>query len=712
MNIRVATDPPVSERQRRAMEAAAHGHSTLGISKKVGEEFVSGDAEFNESDHPRAENGKFGSSGAGELKHDKDSETWEYGSGNVPGSTLVKSPFKQFDALSKLKPNKYMAEKTAVSAEVPVKDLESWQGVVEPEKIGPLREDYPEIDVAQIDGHLVILNGNHRAASAFASGTGNIRAKVINYDSPENRKYKREKDAPVQALSSKVKVSKGAQDDAEPEHAQDSALALDKATARRIDLATGHMHVESTPISKANVCGYLGSEINEVMRDKPGWVPLAPDVMYQMLRDPDELAKAADSFNGKPLLLVHKPLSATDHPKELVIGSTGTKAVFEDPYLKNDLSVWEQDGIEGIESDAKKELSSAYSYRADMTPGTFRGAKYDGVMRDIRGNHVAVVKEGRAGPDVVVGDAAIPKLEELFDMTKTVLTRKAAMVQGAVAVFLAPRLAQDARVDLNKVFNGVTHKDYPKQKDTIALAVTALCKGHLRPEVKVAADGVEGLKTMLDALEPMEPMEGPDTDASSGLPMSAEEMQKKTMDNDPWMKIEALLKGKVDDATLMAIKTMMAPPAGGMDAETEEERKKKEAEDKMARDKEMEAGKADHVSKPAMDAAVKAAAEATEKRVLASQKALREAERFVKPWVGELAVACDSAEAVHREALKIMGVTIEADLDPRALPSIIRAQPVPGAKPAQQSTHVAQDSAAASDYNKEFPGAERIRVIG
>lgn len=36
----MATDPPVSEAQRRAMYAAASGHSTLGIPKKVGEEFV------------------------------------------------------------------------------------------------------------------------------------------------------------------------------------------------------------------------------------------------------------------------------------------------------------------------------------------------------------------------------------------------------------------------------------------------------------------------------------------------------------------------------------------------------------------------------------------------------------------------------------------------------------------------------------------------
>lgn len=36
----LATDPPVSEAQRRAMFAAAQGNSALGIPKKVGEEFV------------------------------------------------------------------------------------------------------------------------------------------------------------------------------------------------------------------------------------------------------------------------------------------------------------------------------------------------------------------------------------------------------------------------------------------------------------------------------------------------------------------------------------------------------------------------------------------------------------------------------------------------------------------------------------------------
>jgi hypothetical protein len=36
--------PSVSEAQRLAMQAAAHGKSTLGIPKKVGQEFAAADA--------------------------------------------------------------------------------------------------------------------------------------------------------------------------------------------------------------------------------------------------------------------------------------------------------------------------------------------------------------------------------------------------------------------------------------------------------------------------------------------------------------------------------------------------------------------------------------------------------------------------------------------------------------------------------------------
>lgn len=55
--------PSTSEAQHKAMEAASHGHSTLGIPASVGKEFVNADAAFTESDHPRDSDGKFGSGG-------------------------------------------------------------------------------------------------------------------------------------------------------------------------------------------------------------------------------------------------------------------------------------------------------------------------------------------------------------------------------------------------------------------------------------------------------------------------------------------------------------------------------------------------------------------------------------------------------------------------------------------------------------------------
>lgn len=177
-------------------------------------------------------------------------------------------------------------------------------------------------------------------------------------------------------------------------------FAFDRATVREID-ADGRLRVAMTNISKANVCPYNGDEI-------PDAEAMGLDLkrVYRLLRDPRELKRAASTFNNLPLLTKHVPVSAEDHKPNLVVGATGSDAEFVDPYLRNSLIVWSKDAIDAIKSGAQKELSCAYRYRAVMTPGTYNGEQYDGVMRDIIGNHVALVSEGRAGPDVVVSDSS------------------------------------------------------------------------------------------------------------------------------------------------------------------------------------------------------------------------------------------------------------------------------------------------------------------
>jgi 8-oxo-dGTP pyrophosphatase MutT (NUDIX family) len=164
----------------------------------------------------------------------------------------------------------------------------------------------------------------------------------------------------------------------------------------------GRMRVAITNISKANICPYRGEEI-------PDWeeLGLEKDRIYKMLRDPEELRKSVPTWNGVQLLRKHVPVDIDDAQVWDIVGTTGTTAEFASPYLRNGLVFWTKDGIDLVESGRQRELSCGYHYDPDMTPGTFEGEEYDGVMRNIRGNHVAIVEEGRAGPDVLVADSVV-----------------------------------------------------------------------------------------------------------------------------------------------------------------------------------------------------------------------------------------------------------------------------------------------------------------
>jgi hypothetical protein len=165
----------------------------------------------------------------------------------------------------------------------------------------------------------------------------------------------------------------------------------------------GRLHAASVPITKVGVNKYRGREI-------PGWEKLGLDAntVYALLRDPNELRKAASTFSGLPLLSEHASTTADRIDPRLIVGSVG-HAKFEYPYLKNSVHVWARSAITGIESESRKALSAAYQYSADMTPGEFGGIRYDGVMRGIFGNHVALVPKTRAGADVVIGDIALAR---------------------------------------------------------------------------------------------------------------------------------------------------------------------------------------------------------------------------------------------------------------------------------------------------------------
>ena len=178
-------------------------------------------------------------------------------------------------------------------------------------------------------------------------------------------------------------------------------LAFDKETVRSFD-KDGRMSVAVSRISKADVNPYWGREI-------VGWEELGldPDRVYNVFRPPEELRRAASTFNKLPILAVHKHVSAKDPKKDLIIGTTGSNSQFDGEYLTNDLAFWDAEFIEKIESDEQRELSSSYRYVPVLENGSYNSQPYEIKMTKIEGNHVALVVEGRAGPDVLVADSQI-----------------------------------------------------------------------------------------------------------------------------------------------------------------------------------------------------------------------------------------------------------------------------------------------------------------
>lgn len=490
-------------------------------------------------------------------------------------------------------------------------------------------------------------------------------------------------------------------------------LALDSESVRDYD-QEGRLHITIANISKANVCPYNGTEIPNYQR-----LGLDANKVYYLLRDPKELEKAAPTANGVPLLWTHKPTDAKDHASELVIGSTGTDASFEEPYLKNSLVIWPQYAVSAVEAEEKKQLSCGYSYDADMTPGVYGGTRYDGIMRNIRFNHVALVAEGRAGPDVVIGDS-----KENLKMTGKVLSRKAVATLGALVGYLSPRLAQDAKINFYPVLSDLTSENFKDRVPSMVAALKEQTKGKLAQDANI--DDVAKLLETLQAIGITEDAAKDDEDKDvkkadkPAAEDAAEEWLKDKLGKDDWDTYNEK-KGAKDKKHAKRDKDAEDKKKGAKDADPDDldpdKKKDKDAEDaKRAKDKAK--GKdapddfqgkpkdPDMVDKPTMDAAIKKVAEDTESAVVARMNGVREAEKAIRPYVGELAIACDSAQKVYESAFKILKKDVKG-IPPEAYHAILEMMPLPGKVPAKKQS-IAQDSAAGKSFAERWPTAARI----
>lgn len=462
-------------------------------------------------------------------------------------------------------------------------------------------------------------------------------------------------------------------------------LAFDTATHRTFD-ENGFLRVHGNHITKETVNPYYGREI-------PGWQEhgLDPEQIYYGYRAGEELEKALKTFEGLPLLLGHHVESAADPQKEYRVGSSGTDAVWNQPYIDISLFITDADAIRAIEDGKAKEISCAYLYDPDFTPGKFDGQDYDFVMRNIRGNHIALVEEGRAGADVVVADAQI-KPTNIVRSMMSLFNRKFRGAQDEDVVEKKEGMAQD-NDKLKAMFAALKEAGKISEEEYAALCATAFDEDEVEEEAIVEAkDEDEHNASVRDAI------------------------------NEAVEKIEAAKEGGEADPFKAAMKA--AADACGMDAESEEfqkafaegvkygEGKEKEEPKKLDSEHESEGMKRyeerkamdEEEVKEAMDAAIKLAAKTAHDNTVKKFRALSAAADAVRSVLGNVdALAFDSADDIYGAALRKLGVDI------RKHPKSAWRSMFEIAPKVKSDVRFAEDSACDKQFDGMFAGLNNIR---
>lgn len=170
-------------------------------------------------------------------------------------------------------------------------------------------------------------------------------------------------------------------------------------TKRQKDI-NGWFEVKDNPISKVGVFDYSGAQIGAA----------DPNRIYRVYRPAEELADPAtiESFKLLPIVDDHTMLGnpnegMTPAEDKGVAGVIGEEVYFKHPYLLANIKVFSETLRQKIEA-GKIDLSGGYRCFYEFTSGIFEGEPYDAIQRQPRGNHLALVDEGRMGSDVVVLD--------------------------------------------------------------------------------------------------------------------------------------------------------------------------------------------------------------------------------------------------------------------------------------------------------------------
>ena len=169
----------------------------------------------------------------------------------------------------------------------------------------------------------------------------------------------------------------------------------------------GYMIVDAK-ISRVGIQTYYVGEFTRdelpaYLRDKPDYHPV------RALRPPEEVFadESLESIANKPVTNLHPPVAVdASNYKAFAVGNVISKpAALEDGiHVGARLMVTDAQALADVKA-GREEISVGYSALLDWTQGDDpRFGAFDVIQRQITGNHVALVNEGRAGAAVRIAD--------------------------------------------------------------------------------------------------------------------------------------------------------------------------------------------------------------------------------------------------------------------------------------------------------------------
>lgn len=265
----------------------------------------------------------------------------------------------------------------------------------------------------------------------------------------------------------------------------------DRLSANIAKTPEGFLICKNVPIARTGYQTYLESELVE---------DGDPSERVNVYRSPDEVFSTATlaSFEGKPVTNGHPDVDVT--PQNYKLFSKGHvqhvrigKGDDADKILA-DLYITDQDLIDEIQN-GKRQVSAGY-YAEDKEDGSGRICQ-----TKIRGNHVAVVDEGRAGASVCIRDTAKEinsesiynsgGLKMKMERKRTVANLVARYLKDASPENLDERLKDAAEV-LNEELSKQDEEPEAEKKDA--------CKDE-DPALAKLWEAIDAINARLDAIE-------------------------------------------------------------------------------------------------------------------------------------------------------------------------------------------------------------------